>query len=60
MWRQFLAEPWCRVSSAMIPTGINTWSHQRPQLSDSERAEELAFWRGRLADPAFREGFGGR
>ena len=56
MWRQFLAEPWCRVNSAMIPTGINTWSHQRPQLSDSERAEELAFWRGRLADPAFREG----
>jgi len=52
MWRQFLAEPWCRVNSAMIPTGINTWSHQRPHLSD---AEELAFWRGRLADPAFRE-----
>ena len=55
MWRQFLAEPWCRVKSAMIPTGINTWSHRRPHLSDSERAHDLAHWRGRLADPAFRE-----
>jgi hypothetical protein len=55
MWRQFLAEPWCRVKSAMIPTGINTWSHQRPHLSDSERADDLAYWRGRLADPGFRE-----
>ena len=55
MWRQFLAEPWCRVNSAMIPTGVNTWSHQRPHLSDGERADDLAFWRGRLADPAFRE-----
>jgi hypothetical protein len=55
MWRQFLAEPWCRVNSAMILTGINTWSHQRPHLSDGERADDLAFWRGRLADPAFRE-----
>jgi glycosyltransferase involved in cell wall biosynthesis len=55
MWRQFLAEPWCRVKSAMIPTGINTWSHHRPHLSDGERADDLAYWRGRLADPAFRE-----
>ena len=55
MWRQFLAEPWCRVKSAMIPTGVNTWSHHRPHLTDGERADDLAYWRGRLADPAFRE-----
>jgi GalNAc5-diNAcBac-PP-undecaprenol beta-1,3-glucosyltransferase len=55
MWRQFLAEPWCRVKSGNVPTGVNTWSHLRPHLSDRERADELIFWRGRIADPAFRE-----
>jgi GalNAc5-diNAcBac-PP-undecaprenol beta-1,3-glucosyltransferase len=55
MWRQFLAEPWCRARSAMVPTGINTWTHRRPNLTDAERAEELAFWRAQAADPAFRE-----
>jgi hypothetical protein len=55
MWRQFLAEPWCRVKSGIVPTGINTWSHQRPHLSDRERADELIYWRGRIADPVFRE-----
>jgi glycosyltransferase involved in cell wall biosynthesis len=55
MWRQFLAEPWCRARSAMVPTGINTWTHLRPHLEDEERAEDLAFWRAQAADAAFRE-----
>jgi hypothetical protein len=56
MWRQFLAEPWCRARSAMIPTGINTWTHQRPHLTDQQRADDLAYWCDRAATPAFREG----
>jgi hypothetical protein len=55
MWRQFLAEPWCRARSAMVPTGINTWTHLRPHLSDRERAEDLAYWRAQAATPEFRE-----
>lgn len=55
MWRQFLAEPWCRARSAMIPTGINTWSHRRPHLTPQERTDELARWRSRAAEPQFRE-----
>ena len=55
MWRQFLAEPWCRARSAMVPTGINTWTHQRPHLTDRERADELAYWRAQAATPGFRE-----
>jgi hypothetical protein len=55
MWRQFLAQPWCRARSAMVPTGINTWTHQRPHLSDRERADDLANWRTQASTPAFRE-----
>jgi hypothetical protein len=55
MWRQFLAEPWCRAKSAMVPTGINTWTHKRPHLREAERADDLATWRARTVDPAFRE-----
>jgi len=55
MWRQFLAEPWCRARSAMIPTGINTWTHLRPHLTDRERAEDLAFWRTQACTPDFNE-----
>jgi hypothetical protein len=55
MWRQFLAEPWCRARSAMVPTGINTWTHQRPHLSDQERADDLTYWRAQAATEAFRD-----
>jgi glycosyltransferase involved in cell wall biosynthesis len=55
MWRQFLAEPWCRARSAIVPTGINTWTHLRPQLSDRERADDLGRWRAQAATPAFHE-----
>ena len=40
---------------AIVPTGINTWTHLRPQLSDRERADDLAHWRAQAAAPAFRE-----
>jgi GalNAc5-diNAcBac-PP-undecaprenol beta-1,3-glucosyltransferase len=55
MWREFLAEPWCRARSAMVPTGICTWTHLRPHLNDEERAAELAYWRAQIALPGFRE-----
>jgi hypothetical protein len=55
MWRQFLAEPWCHARSAMVPTGINTWTHQRPHLSDQERADDLTYWRAQAATEAFRD-----
>lgn len=56
MWRQFLAEPWCRARSLMEPTGICTHTHLRPHLTDGQRAEELARLRAEFANPAFREG----
>ena len=55
MWRQFLAEPWCRARSAIVPTGINTWTHLRPHLSDRERADELGHLRAQAATPAFHD-----
>jgi glycosyltransferase involved in cell wall biosynthesis len=53
MWRQFLAEPWCRAQTAMVPTGICTQSSGRPHATDAERAAELARWRGEFAKPSF-------
>ena len=55
IWRQFLAEPWCRVRSLMIPTAICTQTHRRPYLSNRERADELSHWRGESIKPHFRE-----
>ncbi len=55
MWRQFLEQPWCRARSAMIPTGINTWTHKRPRLTDQERADDLARWHSRISDADYRE-----
>jgi glycosyltransferase involved in cell wall biosynthesis len=55
MWRQFLAEPWCRAASAMVPTAICTATHLRPDLSDRERAEELVQLRRMFGKAGFRE-----
>jgi glycosyltransferase involved in cell wall biosynthesis len=55
MWRQFLAEPWCRARSAMVPTGVNSCTYRRSDLTDEERAKHLAAWRTRLAQPDFHE-----
>jgi glycosyltransferase involved in cell wall biosynthesis len=55
MWRQFLAEPWCRAASAMVPTAINTWTHLRPNLSDQDRARLMIALRDRFAAQGVRE-----
>ena len=52
MWRQFLAEPWCRVRSVMTVTGLCTATHRRPDLTDDERGADLAGWIARFADGA--------
>ena len=53
MWRKFLSEPWCRAASAMVPTGICTATHLRPDMSNRERAEELAVWAQQIKRPEF-------
>jgi uncharacterized coiled-coil protein SlyX len=55
MWRKFLAEPWCRARSVMVPTGICTQTHLRPHLTNRQRADELAYWRGESIKPEFHE-----
>lgn len=55
MWRQFLGQEWCRACSAMVPTGVNTWTHLRPHMSDEERARELTKLRAQFAQPKVRE-----
>ncbi len=55
LWRQFLAQPWCRARSAMIPTGICTQTHQRPHLTNYERAAELARLIDEMSAPNYRE-----
>ena len=55
MWRQFLTEPWCRSKSVMVPTGICTHTHLRPNLINHQRAGELSCWRAEVLKPEFRE-----
>jgi hypothetical protein len=55
MWRQFLAQPWCRAKSVMVPTGICTHTHQRQHLTNRERADELARLTREMSAPDFRE-----
>jgi glycosyltransferase involved in cell wall biosynthesis len=55
MWGQFLRQPWCRALSAMIPTGICTQTHLRPNLTDQERADDLAKWYALSREPQFRD-----
>jgi GalNAc5-diNAcBac-PP-undecaprenol beta-1,3-glucosyltransferase len=55
MWRQFLSQSWCRARSVMVPTGINTWTHLRPNLTDEERAKEMIAMRDGFAEPGMRE-----
>jgi glycosyltransferase involved in cell wall biosynthesis len=52
VWRQFLAEPWCRARSAPFATGICTQTHQRPDLSDAERGRESQALLKLVSDPA--------
>lgn len=53
MWRQFLAEPWCRARSASMPTGISLDEGWRTLLAPAEFAEQLAHLRSICADPSY-------
>jgi GalNAc5-diNAcBac-PP-undecaprenol beta-1,3-glucosyltransferase len=56
-WQQFLAEPWCRARSVMVPTGLCSQTHLRPHLSVAKRAAELSRWTARIAKPGFTAEF---
>lgn len=51
LWRQFLSEPWCRMRSATMATGICTHTHLRPLMTDHQRAEELSRLAANLSQP---------
>lgn len=55
MWRKFLAEPWLRAASVMVPTAICTQSSLRPDMTSSERAAETAGYLAAFARPGYRE-----
>jgi len=55
MWRQFLAEPWLKARSVMVPTAICTLTHLRPRMVGAKRAAELESLLARFQDPQFRE-----
>ena len=52
MWQQFLADPACRAASAARPTVLCFPSTMRTTATIAERVDELAYWRGRIEDPA--------
>ncbi len=52
MWQQFLADPACRAASAARPTVLCFPSTMRTTATIAERVGELAYWRGRIEDPA--------
>ena len=51
MWRQFLAQPWCRARSGFKPTLLYFQRGNHPGRPSIERAAELAVWCPRLGDP---------
>jgi len=53
MWRRFLAEPWCRVRSAMQVTTLRFGAKGRPGWTAAQRAEELRAWSVRAGEPGF-------
>ena len=57
MWRQFLAEPWCRARSGRTPTAIHLASSSRTDATDAERLDELRRWSRLLEDEGLRRGY---
>lgn len=53
LWRQFLAEPWCRAKTVARVTALNTATHRRKSQTNPERARELSDWRRRSKEPGF-------
>jgi glycosyltransferase involved in cell wall biosynthesis len=53
LWRKFLAAPWCRVRSTMVPTAIYFATNTRKRTSNQEHADELSYWAKRMKQPDF-------
>jgi hypothetical protein len=51
MWQQFLARPECRAAGSPRPTVLTFATQPRTGWSMQDRADELARWRRRLAEP---------
>jgi len=60
MWRQFLAEPWCRARSTPDVTGLSLSTYLRLYLPKDGRVDELKRWRANFEDPAWVADFRGR
>lgn len=54
MWRQFLAEPWCRARSSRAPTAIHLASAARQHATEEDRLAEQARWSRLLGDEGMR------
>jgi len=54
MWQQWLGQPWCRLASAHVPTGMHFPSHERRGQSTAERVQELEKHVPVLREPAAR------
>jgi hypothetical protein len=53
MWRQFLAEPWCRAVSVAVPTVLKFVAPLRKGWSLERRVAELSQWSERVAAPGY-------
>jgi glycosyltransferase involved in cell wall biosynthesis len=54
MWRQFLAQPWCRAVSGSRMSALVFPSPPRVEWSPADRVGELTRWSTLLADPTQR------
>lgn len=57
MWRQFLAEPSCRVAFCPRPTILYFHRDPHPGLPVPERAQELTIWAERMRAPGWQAAF---
>jgi hypothetical protein len=60
MWRQFLAEPWCRACSTPEVTGLSLGTYLRLYLPTDGRPDELKRWLANFEDPAWVADLHGR
>lgn len=57
MWRQFLAQPWCRAVSGKVPTFVHLPSPGRRHMSLAERLEEQQRYDALGRDPLWRRAY---
>jgi hypothetical protein len=55
LWRQFMRLPGCRFASGMMPTTLHLASTARGTTPSQAWLDELREWRGRVADPEWRQ-----